>query len=102
MSTVTDNLPRVRHVDVSATAPPRLLVVVDTEEEFDWAAPPSRTHTSVVAMRRISRAQEVFDRFGLRPTYVIDYPVAVPEPGTLLLVGGGVAAVLLRRLRRRR
>lgn len=29
-------------------------------------------------------------------------PVPVPEPGTLLLVGGGVAAVLLRRLRRRR
>jgi hypothetical protein len=56
-------------------------VVVDTEEEFDWGAPPSRANTSVAAMSHIGRAQAVFDRFGLRPTYVIDYPVASQPEG---------------------
>jgi hypothetical protein len=59
---------------------PRLTVVVDTEEEFDWTAPYSRSSTSVTAMRHIGRAQAIFDRFGLRPTYVVDYPVA-SQPG---------------------
>lgn len=65
--------------------PPRLFVVVDTEEEFDWRAPPDRTATSVTAMRHIGRAQTLFDRYELKPTYVIDYPVAHQPEGHALL-----------------
>jgi hypothetical protein len=55
---------------------PMLLVVVDTEEEFDWMAPFSREATATTAIAALERAHAVFDPFGIRPTYVIDYPVA--------------------------
>jgi hypothetical protein len=60
---------------------PRLHVVIDTEEQFDWHAPYARTNTSVSAMRHIGRAQTIFDRFGIVPTYVVDYPVATQPAG---------------------
>lgn len=60
---------------------PQLLVVIDTEEEFDWNAPPSRDATGVSAMDYIFRAQEIFDEYGIKPCYVIDYPVASKEEG---------------------
>src|SRR5207248_11013421 len=55
---------------------PVLLVVVDTEEGFDWSAPFSAEQHSVSAMRRISLCQSVFESFGITPTYVVDYPIA--------------------------
>ena len=51
---MTASLPRARDVDVPESDP-RLLVVVDTEEEFDWDAPSSRSNTWVGAMRHIGR-----------------------------------------------
>ncbi len=62
-------------------AAPTLFAVVDTEEEFDWHAPFSRANTSVKAMGEIRRAQRVFDRFGVVPTYVVSYPVARQPAG---------------------
>ncbi|HEX9802908.1 MAG TPA: glycosyltransferase, partial [Gammaproteobacteria bacterium] len=56
--------------------PPLLLVVIDTEEEFDWRLPHSRENTSVSAIAAQGRAQEIFARHGIVPTYVVDYPVA--------------------------
>jgi hypothetical protein len=60
---------------------PMLQVVVDTEEEFDWEGNFDRQATSVDAMDSVGRAQVIFDEFGLRPTYVVDYPVASQEKG---------------------
>lgn len=60
---------------------PTLFVIVDTEEEFDWSAPLSRDQTSVRAMRHVDRLQTIARRYSLRPTYVIDYPVATQEDG---------------------
>lgn len=74
-------LPMSAHVRIPASEPPRLLVVVDTEEEFDWHASYSRANTSVSAVRSIGRVQQIFDRFGIAPTYVIDYPVATQPDG---------------------
>jgi len=70
-----------RYVPVAADAPATLFVVVDTEEEFDWGAPFSRSSTTCRAMRSVHRVQEVLDRYGVRPTYVIDYPVATTPDG---------------------
>jgi len=70
-----------RTVTIPADAHPALFVVVDTEEEFDWSAPFSRESTSVRAMGRIERAQEIFRRYGVRPTYVVDYPIASQPAG---------------------
>ncbi|HEY3886018.1 MAG TPA: hypothetical protein VGL62_12460, partial [Vicinamibacterales bacterium] len=60
---------------------PTLFVVVDTEEEFDWHAPLSRANTSVRAARHIDRLQTVVSRYGVRPTYVVDYPIASQPDG---------------------
>ena len=73
--------PNWRAIDEPRDSAPKLLVVIDTEEEFDWSAPFARENNSVEAMDDIGKAQAVFDEFGLRPTYVIDYPVASQERG---------------------
>jgi hypothetical protein len=55
---------------------PELLIVVDTEEEFDWTAPFSRQSNSTRTVPAQARAHQIYDRFGIVPTYVVDYPVA--------------------------
>ena len=78
------SIPAVRPLNALASAPvafpvetrPMLLVVVDTEEEFDWDAPFSRSATQVTAIREVARLQRVTRRYGVKPTYVIDYPIA--------------------------
>lgn len=61
--------------------PPCLYVIVDTEEEFDWSGPLDRTLTSVRSMAVQERAQVIFDSYGLRPIYVLDYAVASQPEG---------------------
>lgn len=78
-------LPRDREVVIPATTRPRLVVIVDTEEEFNWGAPFSRARTSVRAMRYIGRAHTVFEKYRIRPTYVIDYPVVAQPEGAAAL-----------------
>ncbi|WP_179954216.1 polysaccharide deacetylase family protein [Denitrobaculum tricleocarpae] len=55
---------------------PCLTVIIDTEEEFDWDAPFSRDNVSVETIAAQHAAQDIFARYGIVPTYVIDYPVA--------------------------
>lgn len=55
---------------------PELLVVVDTEEEFDWTAPFSRESVATRSIPAQARAHAIYDRFGVVPTYCVDYPVA--------------------------
>jgi len=63
-------------IQVPPAARPKLFVVVDTEEEFDWSAPFARENTSVTAIADAGRLQSVVKPYGLKPTYVVDYPVA--------------------------
>ncbi len=56
--------------------PPTLFVVIDTEAEFDWSQPFSPDLTRVTSIAAQERMQAVFDARGLRPVYVVDYPVA--------------------------
>jgi hypothetical protein len=51
-------------------------VVVDTEEEFDWSAPFDHHADAVTNIAMQPLAQEIMDRHGVVPTYVVDYPVA--------------------------
>ncbi len=61
--------------------PPVLLVVIDTEEEFEWGQGFFREKTGVRAMQGIPRFQRLFDEYGVRPTYVVDYPIATKPDG---------------------
>jgi hypothetical protein len=63
-------------VDVAADVRPGLCVVVDTEEEFDWNAPLDRNVVGVSAAAEIWRLQRVLEPLGVKPTYVVDYPIA--------------------------
>jgi len=64
---------------------PKLMVVVDTEEEFDWSRPYSRSAVGVAHVGELGRVQTIFERYGIVPTYVVDYPIATQEEafGTL-------------------
>ena len=69
------------YVSLPEHVAPRLFVVVDTEEEFDWGKPLSRDQVSVTAMRSIGRLQSVLARWRIVPTYVVDFPIAAQPEG---------------------
>ena len=60
-------------------------VTIDTEED-NWGELDRPSYT-VENIRRIPRLQEVFDRHGVRPTYLISYPVATSREGIEILGG---------------
>ncbi len=80
-------LPVSRRLPPPRDGRPVLVIVVDTEEEFDWSAPFDPAHTSVANIAEQGRAQAVFDAHGVTPTYVVDYPVAT-DPAAAALLGG--------------
>jgi hypothetical protein len=83
--------PAAKAVTFLSTDAPRLVVFVDAEEEFRW-----HTYSSAaVSVHNIAaqfRAQDVLNEFGVRPTYLVDYPVAAQaegyEPLKVLLAKG--------------
>jgi len=58
-------------------------VTVDTEED-NWGEF-ARSSYTVDNLRRIPRIQELFDRYGVRPAYLISYPVATSAEGVDIL-----------------
>lgn len=77
-----------RPARLPAGHPPVLCVVVDTEEEFDWAAPFSRQSTGVASIAsQVLAHTQVFDRLGVVPTYVVDWPVATTPEAVAVLKG---------------
>jgi hypothetical protein len=67
--------------DLPESTSPALVVVVDTEEEFDWSAPFDRAGTAVGHMAAIGRVQDVFDTMGVIPSYLVSYAIASQEAG---------------------
>ena len=72
--------PEVRNL-VPLPDTPTLIVTIDTEAEFDWAGPFLQTHTSVRNLSRQHIVQDIYDRFGVRPVYFVDYAVATQPEG---------------------
>lgn len=70
-----------REEAVNQEDPPSLYVVVDTEAEFDWAGDFSRSLTAVSSVAQQEKAQAIFDAYGVRPIYVVDYAVASQPTG---------------------
>lgn len=63
-------------IDWPAEQPPILVVVVDTEAEFDWESHRPRRAAGVSSVKCQDRAQRIFERYHVRPTFVLDYPVS--------------------------
>ena len=66
----------LEHVDK-----PLLLTMLDTEEAFDWDKPFTRSATDVTSMTSQAKAHRVFERYGVVPTYLVDYPVVSQDAG---------------------
>ena len=73
--------------DLSALGGPRFVVTVDTEEEFDWSAPFSRTNHGTTHIAAIPRFQRLCDEFSVQPCYLIDYPITQDAAAVNLLAG---------------
>lgn len=54
----------------------RFLLFVDTEEEFDWGAYRRRDAVATTAVSALPEAHARLARFGVIPTYMVDFPVA--------------------------
>ena len=59
---------------MSASVPPALLVAIDTEGDNQWEAA-ARRHQTFHNIHALDRLHEFFARHGVRPTYVVTYPV---------------------------
>lgn len=69
--------PRIRNATTPDHAQSLLLLVVDTEEEFDWQAEFSRENWRVgLSIDNLQRLQDAVGPYGVKPTYVVDYAVA--------------------------
>ncbi|MBS7812025.1 glycosyltransferase [Roseococcus pinisoli] len=66
---------------VARDARPLLVTMVDAEEAFDWSAPFRRDATDVTSMGMQWRAHRIFERHGVVPLYLTDYPVAAQDAG---------------------
>ncbi|MGD9614585.1 MAG: polysaccharide deacetylase family protein [Alphaproteobacteria bacterium] len=57
-----------------------VVVVIDTEAEFDWVSSSSRRAVGVASVKGLRGVQPIFERYNVRPTLVVDYPVStIPE-----------------------
>ncbi len=53
----------------------RVLLTVDTEEEFDWNAPFRRDGHGVEHVRQLARFQHFCEEIGAYPVYLVDWPI---------------------------
>jgi glycosyltransferase involved in cell wall biosynthesis len=60
---------------------PLLLTTVDAEEAFDWSGSFSRHAGDVFSMGSQHLAHRIFERHGVIPLYLADYPVAAQDAG---------------------
>lgn len=74
----------------------RFVVLVDTEEEFDWHAPLTRDAHGVSAIAAVPAAHRRFADRGVPLTYMVDYPIAADRRAIATLgalLEDGVSAV---------
>lgn len=72
--------------DVDVTnLPPTLCVLVDAEEDFQWDRPVSPQNDSVESIKSQILIHKVFERYKIKPTYLVTYPLAVSPLSTRIL-----------------
>ena len=91
--------PQPRDLARLTQGPRRFLLTIDTEEDFDWAAPLSRDGYRLDSLAELPRFQAFCEERGVRPTWLVDYPVATAPAAIAALapaVATGRAAVGLQ------
>lgn len=73
--------------DMSALGSPRFILTVDTEEEFDWNGPFSREAYGTEHLKALPKFQDLCDSFGIKPCYMVDYPILQDAFGVDMLSG---------------
>lgn len=68
---------------------PRVLLTVDTEEEFDWSAPFTRENHGLTHVLQLGRFQAFCEELGARPVYLVDWPIANDE-AAIEIIGDAV------------
>jgi hypothetical protein len=68
----------------------RVLLTVDTEEEFDWRAPFRREGYGLSHVAAIPRFQAFCEGLGISPVYLVDWPIA-NDPAAVAIIGDAVA-----------
>jgi len=69
----------------------RSLLTVDTEEEFDWSGPFTRSEHGLSHVAHIARFQEFCEELGVVPVYLVDWPIAT-SPAAVDIIGSAVNA----------
>lgn len=64
----------------------RVLLTVDTEEEFDWDGPFRREGHGLSHIAALPRFQAFCERIGAHPVYLVDWPV-VTDPRAVEIIG---------------
>lgn len=80
-------IPQASDIDLSRLGSPRFVVTVDTEEEFDWTGPFTRDQHGLTHVSAIDRFQRLCDENLIKPSYLIDYPIATDKAAIELLGG---------------
>jgi hypothetical protein len=64
----------------------RVLLTIDTEEEFDWYAPFTRDQHAMTHVPRITEFQQFCEGIGAHPVYLVDWPIA-NNPQAVEIIG---------------
>ena len=67
----------------------RVLLTVDTEEEFDWRAPFRRDGYGLSHVAALPRFQAFCETIGAHPVYLVDWPI-VSDPRAVEIIGDAV------------
>ena len=67
----------------------RVLLTVDTEEEFDWNAPFRRDGFGLSHVAAMPRFQSFCEQIGAHPVYLVDWPIAT-DPRAVEIIGDAV------------
>lgn len=62
-------------IQAAQPAQPVCCLCIDAEEDFDWDSPVEGTGFSTDCMHRIADLRTIVAAYGLRPTYLLTYPV---------------------------
>ena len=66
-------------VELEAGERPRFWVTIDTEEDFDWAAPFARTGYGLASVPALAECQAYFERAAVSPIYLVDWPIVADD-----------------------